>query len=449
MSSSSLDVLDFDPYTSPQPAASVATDAIAGEVVRHRALQVLGNDFGPMLFDAWGKARGALPLQLKEFTFEYFGSYFTRDVYFSSEAIVWDAPSSSFTVEAEDVIKDAAVYFQSKEYVRCEPLSSAFVVIGFWFQNKSPSVNMRVGLFDGLSGLFFEQGGVSDFAFVHRIGGVDTRHVKSLWNIDHLDGSGVSEKTIDISTIQFMVIDFNWFGRSRIGFIIDGVIRWAHYIDRNNNYRTFGETMTLPVRFDMINSDPTDQTHQLKALFAAVYSESCFRPVRRESFSASTGQVTVTSTNRHPLISVRQKSTYNSLMSFAATSRLKEIEVLVTGGDACIDLMVNSRSDSSTSGVGGGGFVSVDSASIMEQKSDYTGPGASGVVGYPPVPMRTFYVSAKTGRRIIRPGAYTIGVYRSATVMSTAIIARYLMLTGRKVSGSPVCTAKLTWEEIK
>jgi hypothetical protein len=55
--------------------------------------------------------------------------------------------------------------------------------------------------------------------------GTETRVAQEDWNIDKLDGTGVSGITLDITKAQILWMDIEWLGLGtvRIGFVIDGI----------------------------------------------------------------------------------------------------------------------------------------------------------------------------------------------------------------------------------
>ena len=116
----------------------------------------------------------------------------------------------------------------------------------------------RVGAFDDRNGLFFQQDG-SEISFIRRTytsgSAVDNKVLQSAWTIDSLDGTGPSGITIDFTKIQTLIIDFEWPGRARIGFIIDGQVHYCHeFLSENVLTSVPTSTPALPIRFEMEHS---------------------------------------------------------------------------------------------------------------------------------------------------------------------------------------------------
>jgi hypothetical protein len=91
---------------------------------------------------------------------------------------------------------------------------------------------------DSLDGIWFEVVGNSTDSLywcVARQGNIERVPIGS-WNIDVFDGNGASEKTLDVTKSQIMIIDFGWLGysRVRVGFVIDGAIYYGHQFTTSN-----------------------------------------------------------------------------------------------------------------------------------------------------------------------------------------------------------------------
>lgn len=85
-------------------------------------------------------------------------------------------------------------------------------------------------------GIYLEQDGSSHYICQSKQG-TPTRVEQASWNIDPMDGTGPSGKTIDWSKAQIMFMDFEWLGvgRVRVGFVIDGTIYYVHAFNNANS----------------------------------------------------------------------------------------------------------------------------------------------------------------------------------------------------------------------
>ena len=86
---------------------------------------------------------------------------------------------------------------------------------------------------------------------------IDTRIPQSKFNIDTLDGNGVSGYNLNLNKMQMMGISFSWYGAGFIDFIVrgnDGNMILAHRMKNNNiNDEAFMRSGNLAVRYQTIN----------------------------------------------------------------------------------------------------------------------------------------------------------------------------------------------------
>ena len=86
-----------------------------------------------------------------------------------------------------------------------------------------------------------------------------TSVVQSSWNIDTFNGNGPSGKTLTIANAAenlLIVIDQEWLGvgRIRCGFVIDGVIYYAHQFLHNNMTYQYTNTPRLSLSYYIVGS---------------------------------------------------------------------------------------------------------------------------------------------------------------------------------------------------
>jgi hypothetical protein len=83
---------------------------------------------------------------------------------------------------------------------------------------------------------------------------VDTKIPQSSWNLDKMDGKGISQYAIDITKMQMFYIDYSWYGAGYIrwGFRgTDGVVTYCHKLVNNNvNYEAYMRSGNLPARYE-------------------------------------------------------------------------------------------------------------------------------------------------------------------------------------------------------
>ena len=128
---------------------------------------------------------------------------------------------------------------------------------------NAPKTNLRqrVGYFGADNGIYFEIAGIgsTSISFVERSlsTGTETRVPQTEWNIDKLDGTGVSGITLDPSKAQIMWTDIEWLGLGtvRVGFVIDGQFIHCHSFHHANKIQsTYMTTASLPLRYEIANT---------------------------------------------------------------------------------------------------------------------------------------------------------------------------------------------------
>lgn len=197
-----------------------------------------------------------------------------------------------------------------------------------------------MGYFDALNGVIFRQNGTTDLQLILRTstsGSVSDSNMvlQSAWNIDKLDGTGVSGKTLDITKAQILIIDLQFLGmgRVRVGFDIDGTIYYVHqFLNANNLSVPYMQQATLPIGM-LVTASSSASTKTSYFKCATVQSEAGM--LRNRGYVFSTPETTATAGNgtRVPLLAIRPKTTYNTIPNrelFVAQS----VSIAVTGANA-------------------------------------------------------------------------------------------------------------------
>lgn len=225
-------------------------------------------------------------------------------------------------------------FLQSYEYIPYQAGKSQLVFITGLLGAAVASELADVGLFDAANGIFLRQNGTTNLQIIRRTSTsgsiVDNAVAQTSWNIDKLDGTGVSGKTLDVTKVFILVIDaqFLGMGRVRIGFDIDGVICWAHqFLNANVLAVPYMQSLTLPVQM-LVSGSGAGKTSYFKC--ASVSSEGGSENVSAFSFATAEQTVTAGSATATHLLSVRPKTTFNGIAN-RTRFQLESIEILVTG----------------------------------------------------------------------------------------------------------------------
>ncbi len=295
-----------------------------------------------------------------------------------------DEASVRLNVTAEN---GSRVVRQTRAYLRYQPGKSQFILITFNFGTGQANTKKRAGYFDDNNGIFIEEENGSIW-FVKRSSTtgsvVDTRIAQADWNIDRNDGTGPSGITFDGLQGHLLVIDLEWLsmGSVRIGFIHRGQIQYAHRFDHTNlQALPYMTTANLPIRYEIVNTAGAAGTNNFVTICSTVMSEGGFEEQLGIPFSSSNGATTISVTTQRAVLSIRPKTTFNSIEN-RGTVKFVTIDALVSTNDVFVEIFYNTALTSAS-------FASVDDNSIMEFDVATTITGGHRVA--------TFFVSSGLG----------------------------------------------------
>lgn len=184
---------------------------------------------------------------------------------------------------------------QSKQRFNYQSGKSQLIIGTFNFLSLDANITKRMGYFDEDNGLFVEADGTS-ISLVRRTSTsgspVDDSIAQTSWNIDPFDGTGPSGATLDLTKTNILFADFEWLGvgRIRMGFVIDGIVFYAHeFLNANNLTVVYMSTPNLPIRYE-ISNDGSGAASSLDTLCSTVIVEGG---------SAELGTVRYASTSTH------------------------------------------------------------------------------------------------------------------------------------------------------
>ena len=194
----------------------------------------------------------------------------------------------------------------------------------------------RMGLFDDDNGIFLQRSG-STISLVVRSNVSATPSdsnsaTQANWNLDKMDGTGLSGVTLDFSKSQILVIDFEWLGVGcvRVGFVVDGNIFYCHQFNHANNFSgVYMSTPNLPLRYQIENTG-SGVASSIECICGAVLSEGGKEDIGTNLYiSTGTSPVSLTKGQLNAFLGWRLKSNYK-----ACTIDLLDTSVYVSSIDA-------------------------------------------------------------------------------------------------------------------
>jgi len=380
--------------------------------------------------DAFGRLRVSAPFNLFDVTFPN-----DKQPLLFDESISGGASSAHGTNRAcVDMTVGTAsgdkVIRQSKMYCKYQPGRSQQVLLTGVVGAAKENVRKRIGYFDAQNGIFLEQAsaGLSVVRRTFTSGvAVDNAVPQASWNIDTLDGYGVSGIVLDTTKTQIFVIDMQWLGvgRVRIGFEIGGVFIPVHqFLHANILTDVYMTTATLPVRYEIENTGASASPTVLTQICAAVIAEGGYSPRYASRAIAAVTGVSVGTTVR-PLISIRLASAYVRKQIF-----LKMATVMGAAADEILlQVILNGT-------LTGAAFASAGSNSIAEADTAATAI-SGGIV------QHALWASSSSRIALADLLEDRIGVFANIAGVSDIIT-----IAARVRTGSGTLFASATWSEL-
>lgn len=207
---------------------------------------------------------------------------------------------------------------QTKEVFVYRPGKSQSSIIMTMNLNGSISgVNKRVGQFNDQNGIYFCLSSDTQAYMCIRsyTGGSsgDYSIAQSNWNLDKMDGTGISKINLDFTKTQILMLDYEWLGvgRIRYGWNVNGKIYYCHETNNANNAtNVYMSTPTLPLRYE-IQHTGTGLSASIDQICSSVRSEdggSFNEYGRMQSIDRTTVLSTDNSTTLFPVITMRKQS---------------------------------------------------------------------------------------------------------------------------------------------
>ena len=222
--------------------------------------------------------------------------------------------------------------FEHFIYTPSKPMRFEFACL---FPVEDADLRTRVGAFTDDNGFFLEKDGAT-LNVVRRTktsgSVVDNKVAQATWNADKLDGTGPSGKTLDLTKIQMVAVEYFWYGAgtARISFEVEGEPVIVHEFYTANTIATPSTTTgNLPIRYEIENTGATEVTSVLKTIDASVTTEGAETEDTGFLLSAE-GTVTAGNGTRTHLLSIRPDTVFNSITN-RIRWELQSVEVLVTG----------------------------------------------------------------------------------------------------------------------
>ena len=387
--------------------------------------------------DAFSRLRVSTPVGLFDSTFQYDLQPLVYYQTVANSGTITHQPNTSGARLASAAVGGSSAIMQSKPYHRYIPAKSQLIVMTQIIGVATANVVKRVGYFDANDGIFLEQNGTVDLAFVRRTstsgGPVDNRVVQASWNLDKLDGTGPSRITLDLTKASILIVDLQWLGmgRVRVGFDVAGIIVYVHqFLNANVLAVPYMKTANLPNRWEISGS----AVGSMDAQCASVISEGGTEYDRGYLFQKESAVVTAGNGTQTCIVAIRPAATLNGIVNRVQIAA-EDFDGLVTGANPVLWQVVYNPT------ITGGSWAARD-ATNSAAEYNITAASISGGIS-----VASFYTPA--GAQFKTSGALEV-ISRMPIVLDPSganPIAVALCATG--YTGTSTVFGSMSWRELR
>ena len=391
--------------------------------------------------DAFGRARVSNPLTLFDSSHRYNDNGLWSTATGVGSDATFDANAGLVALNVPTT-SGAYVKRETKKVFSYQPGKSLLVLTTFVMNPAKTNLRQRVGYFGSNNGLYLQLQN-STLSFVERsyVTGATTETVvnQSNWNVDKLDGTGPSGKTLDISKAQILWMDVEWLGLGtvRLGFVIDGIFIHCHSFHHANFITaTYITTASLPLRYEIENLNTTASISTLKQVCSTVISEGGYELRGRQNAIGtpiSTPRDLTATGVQYPVVSIRLKTSPNRLDAIVIPTA---VSILGDGNNAFFEWRLQANATTS-----GGTWTSAGDTSSVE----YNLSGVSSSGGRT---LAKGYISSTTQSAnaldILKEALFQFQLQRDGLAGTPE---EFTLLVQTKVAGDDVY-ASIDWEEI-
>lgn len=393
--------------------------------------------------DAFSRLRVSNPLILHnaQFTYDLAPILFEQITNGAGAAIAHDATNRNALLTFASTPTGGKAYMQSYEYLPYQPGRSQLIFVTFNMIAGVANVLKFAGYSDGNNGIEFQVNGTTNqFTIYSDTTLGDETVTQANWNLDRLDGTGLSGITLDITKTQILVIDIQalYVGRVRVGFDIGGSIIYCHeFLHANLALYPYIQSANLPVRCGMTCTNTVSTT--MNFICSAVISEGGTEDINSfgYTFQQDTGAISVTTSGTH-MLSLRPKTTFNSITNRTRVAYI-DVEIYNAGNQPvqwqlCIGQAIS-------------GTTTYNDVNTSYSSTEYNILGT--LSGSPTVIIDGGYVASSGGAKGVTNTAivsrYPITLNQAGAVRALGT----LTLKATSLSGTQTCYASIKFREIR
>ena len=290
--------------------------------------------FPPTSSDAFGRLRVSNPLTLFDSSHRYRDNNLWNHLVVGTGSTVGFVTTQGLVNIGIGTTAGCSVIRETTKVFAYQPGKSLLVLNTFVMNPKKTNLRQRVGYFGADNGMYFEVDGDTSYFVERSLSlGTTTRVAQEDWNVDKLDGTGLSGITLNPSKAEILWMDIEWLGVGtvRMGFVIDGKFIHCHSFHHANIIEsTYITTASLPVRYEIANTGITTSVSNLKQVCSTVISEGGYelRGIQQAiGIPITTPRTLTTAGTFYPIISLRLKTSPNYLDAIVILTALSAMPI--------------------------------------------------------------------------------------------------------------------------
>jgi len=370
--------------------------------------------------DAFGRTRTSQPFTLADYSHIYGEEVELLTKTIGAGATTEVNPNTASIALIVGTGATDQVIHQSRMYHHYMPGKSQYIMASFNFLDVRENTTKKMGYYDDRDGVFVQQEGDGTVSVVRRSHNTgiasDTVVNQVNWNLDPMDGTGITSISLDFTKTQLFAVDYQWLGvgRIRCGFVVGGQTIYFHEFNHANiEEHAYWSLPSLPIRCEIANTGAAVGITSMEQICSTVMSEGGYVETGVE-FAAFDGPITLSrntqGTFRQCVGAIRLSNTFKGVPN-RTTVRLTDIEVLSDSTNCRLEIWRLP----SNSNITGGTWVSanVDSAveynigigtnftttggdlksAILLAANNPSGKQASSVIGLDPTSAKRSYIA--------------------------------------------------------
>jgi hypothetical protein len=391
--------------------------------------------------DAFGRLRTSTPLTLFDSSHRYTDNNLWNTLSGTGGAIAFNANQGLMDLSTTTASGSAVIRETTKVFAY-QAGKSLLTMNTFVMSPAKANLRQRIGYFSAENGMYLELNG-TNLSLVKRslVGGSvsNTSVLQASWNGDKLDGTGPSRLTLDVTKAQILWMDFEWLGVGtvRTGFIINGQFIVCHSFHHANLISsTYITTASLPLRYELVNTNTTATASTLKQICSTVLSEGGYEVRGSQnvvSLPVASPRTCTLANVEYPVISLRLKS--NKLDAIAILSAVSAIGL---GNNALFNWTLAANGTTS----GGSWITQSDNAAI-----EYNISGTGFAIGSGRYIAGGYFSSDSQGRVPITLAGTDLFKFQFERNSLTSTPYELSFVVSSKAAGD-LAYASIDWEEV-